>query len=85
MALVGRAGTAGQGGAFIGIIYFSKTGNSAIVLRDHEIASIKRGKRQVGKAKEIFIWIRYNPLKNLESAKGIQGNSSLFIWISLGE
>jgi hypothetical protein len=38
---------------------------------------------RVGWAKEIFIWIRYNSLKSPESAKGIQGNPSLFIWICL--
>jgi hypothetical protein len=27
-----------------------------------------------------FIWIRCNPLKSRESAKGIQGNTSNFIW-----
>jgi hypothetical protein len=32
---------------------------------------------------EIFIWIRRNPLKSLDSAKGIQGNPSLFPWIPL--
>jgi hypothetical protein len=33
--------------------------------------------------KDFFIWISCNPLKSLESAKGIQGNPSLFPWISL--
>jgi hypothetical protein len=33
--------------------------------------------------KNFFIWIRRNPLKSPESAKGIQGNPSLFPWISL--
>jgi hypothetical protein len=32
---------------------------------------------------EFFIWIRRNPLKRAESAKGIQGNPSLFPWIPL--
>jgi hypothetical protein len=35
------------------------------------------------KEKKFFIWIRCNPLKSPDSAKGIQGNPSLFIWISL--
>jgi hypothetical protein len=30
-----------------------------------------------------FIWIRHNPLKSPESAKGIQGNASHFPWIYL--
>ena len=32
---------------------------------------------------KFFIWIRCNPLKSPESAKGIQGNTSNFICISL--
>ena len=32
---------------------------------------------------KFFIWIRCNPLKSPESAKGIQGNTSNFIWICL--
>jgi hypothetical protein len=31
----------------------------------------------------IFIWIRCNPLKNNDSAKGIQGNPSYFAWFYL--
>jgi hypothetical protein len=30
---------------------------------------------------DFFIWIRRNPLKSPESAKGIQGNPSDFPWI----
>jgi hypothetical protein len=37
----------------------------------------------LAKEKKFFIWIRCNPLKSPDSAKGIQGNPSLFIWISL--
>jgi hypothetical protein len=37
----------------------------------------------VAKEKEFFIWIRCNPLKSADSAKGIQGNTSDFIWICL--
>jgi hypothetical protein len=33
--------------------------------------------------KDFFIWIRRNPLKRPNSAKGIQGNASFFPWISL--
>jgi hypothetical protein len=33
--------------------------------------------------KNFFIWIRRNPLKSPESAKGIQGNPSFFPWIHL--
>jgi hypothetical protein len=32
---------------------------------------------------DFFIWIRCNPLKRPESAKGIQGNASFFAWIYL--
>jgi hypothetical protein len=38
-----------------------------------------RSRRQ----KDFFIWILCNPLKRLDSAKGIQGNASFFPWISL--
>jgi hypothetical protein len=34
-------------------------------------------------AKKIFIWIRCNPLKSPDSAKGIQGNPSFFAWFYL--
>jgi hypothetical protein len=34
-------------------------------------------------AEEFFIWIRHNPLKSPESAKGIQGNPSFFAWFYL--
>jgi hypothetical protein len=34
-------------------------------------------------AEDFFIWIRRNPLKSPESAKGIQGNASDFPWIPL--
>jgi hypothetical protein len=33
---------------------------------------------------DVFLaWIRRNPLKSPDSAKGIQGNASDFPWISL--
>jgi hypothetical protein len=34
--------------------------------------------------KNFFIWIRRNPLKSPESAKGIQGNPSFFPWYFFG-
>jgi hypothetical protein len=34
--------------------------------------------------REIFVWIRRNPLKSPDSTKGIQGNPSLFPWFYLG-
>jgi hypothetical protein len=37
----------------------------------------------LNEGKNFFIWIRRNPLKSPDSAKGIQGNPSLFPWISL--
>jgi hypothetical protein len=42
----------------------------------HSAPGLKEGKN-------FFIWIRCNPLKSAESAKGIQGNPSFFPWISL--
>jgi hypothetical protein len=33
--------------------------------------------------KDFFVWIPCKSLKSPESAKGIQGNPSLFLWISL--
>jgi hypothetical protein len=33
--------------------------------------------------KIFFIWIRRNPLKSPDSAKGIQGNPSFFAWFYL--
>jgi hypothetical protein len=33
--------------------------------------------------RDFFIWIRRNPLKSPDSAKGMQGNASHFPWISL--
>jgi hypothetical protein len=33
--------------------------------------------------RDFFIWNRRNPLKSPNSTKGIQGNPSFFVWISL--
>jgi hypothetical protein len=41
------------------------------------------GKRRGCPAENFFIWIRCNPLKSPDSAKGFQGNPSLFSWFSL--
>jgi hypothetical protein len=38
---------------------------------------------QCDRGKGFFVWIRCNPLKSPNSAKGIQGNPSLFPWNSL--
>jgi hypothetical protein len=40
------------------------------------------GERENGR-ENFFIWNRRNPLKSPNSAKGIQGNPSFFVWISL--
>jgi hypothetical protein len=40
-------------------------------------------RRKAQRGKRFFVWIRPNPLKRPDSAKGIQGNPSLFPWISL--
>jgi hypothetical protein len=37
----------------------------------------------LAKKKKFFIWIHSNPLKGPDSAKGIQGDASHFIWICL--
>jgi hypothetical protein len=57
--------------------------NLNVQLEGHESAPIDGGREALGQAKEFFIWIRCNPLKSPESAKGIQGNPSLFICIGL--
>jgi hypothetical protein len=49
------------------------TGNGAALRHSQE--STRREK--------FFIWIRRNPLKSPDSAKGIQGNPSFFVWIYL--
>jgi hypothetical protein len=41
-------------------------------------------RRELKADKIFFIWIRRNPLKSPESAKGIQGNPSFFAWNYLG-
>jgi hypothetical protein len=38
---------------------------------------------RVAAEENFFIWIRCNPLKSPDSAKGIQGNPSLFPWFYL--
>jgi hypothetical protein len=40
-------------------------------------------KARVTPRADFFIWIRCNPLKSPESAKGIQGNPRTFPWIYL--
>jgi hypothetical protein len=44
-------------------------------------ARLSSGKESAGKI--FFIWIHCNPLKSPNSAKGIQGNPSLFPWFYL--
>ncbi len=39
--------------------------------------------RELRGGRDFFIWIRCNPLKSPDSAKGIQGNARLFPWFSL--
>ena len=39
--------------------------------------------RRVERAPDFFIWIRRNPLKSPNSAKGIQGNARIFPWFFL--
>jgi hypothetical protein len=38
---------------------------------------------RVESREDFFIWIRRNPLKRPNSAKGIQGNASFFAWFYL--
>jgi hypothetical protein len=40
-------------------------------------------KTRVARGTDFFIWIRCNPLKSPDSAKGIQGNASFFAWFYL--
>jgi hypothetical protein len=54
-----------------------------IQIGGHKAAPIEPAGRRAGQEKEIFIWIRFNPLKRPDWAKGIQGNASPFIWICL--
>src|SRR5580704_2278457 len=49
-------------------------------IRPHLKAGPRRG---LSKRREIFPWIRRNPLKSPNSAKGIQGNASFFAWFYL--
>jgi hypothetical protein len=42
--------------------------------------------RELRQGQDFFIWIRRNPLKSLDSTKGIQGNEAIFLgfpWIHL--
>jgi hypothetical protein len=43
----------------------------------------QRSRKARKREKDFFVWIRRNPLKRPDSAKGIQGNPSLFPWFSL--
>jgi hypothetical protein len=38
---------------------------------------------RVERQEDFFIWIRHNPLKSPNSAKGIQGIPSFFAWLYL--
>jgi hypothetical protein len=58
------------------LCYSAKSGNT-------KEPQFNGGKRQVAKQKNFFTWILCNPLKRPNSAKGIQGNPSTFIWICL--
>jgi hypothetical protein len=46
-------------------------------------AQTARSAQGTKEGKDFFVWIRRNPLKRPDSAKGIQRNPSLFPWISL--
>jgi hypothetical protein len=46
-------------------------------------AACPQPETRVEARKDFFIWIRRNPLKSPDSAKGIQGNPSFFAWIYL--
>jgi hypothetical protein len=55
---------------------FLQAGTHPRLTRD----GFKRSAPGLKKGKNFFIWIRRNPLKSPESAKGIQGNPSFFAW-----
>ena len=48
--------------------------------RAHGLIVPAQPRTRVDATVEFFIWIRRNPLKSPESAKGIQGNPSFFSW-----
>jgi hypothetical protein len=54
-----------------------------IQIGGHKAAPIEPAADAPAKKKKFFIWIRFNPLKRPDWAKGIQGNASPFIWIWL--
>jgi hypothetical protein len=54
-----------------------------IQIGGHKAAPIEPAADAPAKKKKFFIWIRFNPLKRPDWAKGIQGNASPFIWICL--
>jgi hypothetical protein len=55
---------------------FPYTGTIGRAQTAHSAQGTKEGK-------DFFVWIRRNPLKRPDSAKGIQEIQSLFPWISL--
>jgi hypothetical protein len=84
--LGGRAGRTGQQGLANfpnQLLFENRKPCYSVPIGGHESAPIEVGWRGAGKGKQIFIWIHCNPLKSPESAKGIQGNPSLFAWFYL--
>jgi hypothetical protein len=65
---------------------FSVAGRIARPLRrgwTDEWDGLRRFAKPENGRSKIFIWIRRNPLKSPDSAKGIQGNASFFPWFYL--
>jgi hypothetical protein len=60
------------------------TGNARATRRERPVCDqCPQPATRVQSEKKFFIWIRHNPLKSPDSAKGIQGNARIFAWIYL--
>jgi hypothetical protein len=55
----------------------------AVSERKARSAALHNLRREWREKPVFFIWIRRNALKRSNSAKGIQGNASFFVWIHL--
>jgi hypothetical protein len=65
------------------VISFRSAGSGCWRSRVDETSARYNSEPRAETRKNFFIWIPRNPLKSPESAKGIQGNPSLFPWFYL--
>jgi hypothetical protein len=65
------------------VISFRSAGSGCWRSRADETSARYNFVREPRRGRNFFIWIPRNPLKSPESAKGIQGNPSLFPWFYL--